>query len=229
MGEILINELTVVYMNGASQDKILCTVHVDANEHSHDVELIVDTGSFVSILPVNRYQSLFPRCDLTKPTVTLCTYSKEKIPVVGQLHATITHDGHSAKSSFMVVESGVTLLGLNMFVALHMCIEGDKVITANPSGSPDPKPILPVPMPLSAPETKVREIGCAKGFVHKIQLKPYAIPVQQKLRRLPFSVRQAVTEELQDLDKGIIERIDASSWLSPIVITQTRGGGMYMC
>lgn len=125
----------------------------------------------------------------------------------------------------MVVESGVTLLGLNMFVALHMCIEGDKVITANPSGSPDPKSILPVPIPLSAPETKVREIGCAKGFVHKIQLKPYAIPVQQKLRRLPFSVRQAVTEELQDLDKDIIERIDASSWLSPIVITQTRGGG----
>ena len=127
----------------------------------------------------------------------------------------------------MVVESGAALLGLNMFVALHMCIDGNKVITAaNPSGSPDPKPTLPVTMPLTAPETQVREIGCAKGFVHKIQLKPHAIPVQQKLRRLPFSVRQAVTEELQDLlDKGIIERIDASSWVSPIVVTQRRDGG----
>ena len=74
----------------------------------------------------------------------------------------------------MVVESGAALLGLNMFVALHMRIEGNKVITAaNPSGSPDPKPTLPVTMPLTAPETQVREIGCAKGFVHKIQLKPH--------------------------------------------------------
>ena len=39
------------------QDKILCTVHVDvgADENSHDFELIVDTGSSVSILPVSMH------------------------------------------------------------------------------------------------------------------------------------------------------------------------------
>lgn len=53
----------------------------------------------------------------------------------------------------------------------------------------------------------------------------------QKLRRLPFSVRCAVTEELADLQaKGIIECIDASPWVSPIVVTQRRGGGkLNMC
>lgn len=81
-------------------------------------------------------------------------------------------------------------------------------------------------MPLTAPDTQVREVGCAKGFVHKIQLKPHTIPVQQKLRRLPFSLRQAVTEELQDLlDRGIMERTFASSWVFPIVVTHRRGGG----
>ena len=225
--EVLINELTVLYMNDAVQDKILCTVHVDANEHSHDVELIVDTGSSVSILPVSIYQNLFPTCELAKPTVTLCTYSKEKIQVIGQLHATVTHEGHSAKCSFMVVESGAALLGLNLFVALHMCIEGNKVIpAAKPNVCPDPESAVPVAPPLIAAEAQVQEVGCAKGFVHKIQLMPHAIPVQQKLRRLPFSVRQAVTEELKDLqDRGIIERIDASPWVSPIVVTQRRGGG----
>lgn len=103
MREVLINELTVLSMNDAVQDKILCTVHIDANGHSHDVELIVHTGSSVSILPVGMCQDLFPTCELAKPTVILCTYSREKIPVIGYLHATVTHQGRSAECSFMVV------------------------------------------------------------------------------------------------------------------------------
>lgn len=75
-------------------------------------------------------------------------------------------------------------------------------------------------------EVHIQGIGCATGFVHKIQIMPNAVPVQQKLRRLQFSVRQAVLEELQDLqEKGIIERIDPSPWVSPVVVMQRRGGG----
>ena len=69
---------------------------------------------------------------------------------------------HPAKCSFMVVESGAALLGLNPFVALHMCIEGNKVIpAANPKGSSDPEPAVPIAMPLTAPEAQVQEVGCA--------------------------------------------------------------------
>lgn len=44
-------------------------------------------------------------------------------------------------------------------------------------------------------------------------------------------MRQAVTEELYDLlEKGVIERIDASPWVSPIVVTQRKEGGkLCMC
>lgn len=83
----------------------------------------------------------------------------------------------------MVVESGAALLGLNLFVALHTCIESNV--------STDPGLTAPAAPPLIAPEAQVKEVGCANGFVHK----PHAIPVQQKLRRLPFTVREAVTEE----------------------------------
>lgn len=57
--EVVINELTVLYMTDAdaAQDKILCTVQVKANGHSHDVELIMDTGSSVSIIPESIYQT----------------------------------------------------------------------------------------------------------------------------------------------------------------------------
>ncbi|KAJ8014421.1 hypothetical protein DPEC_G00040040 [Dallia pectoralis] len=62
-------------------------------------------------------------------------------------------------------------------------------------------------------------------------MKPEAVPVHQKLRRLPFSVRQDVSKELKDLQEmDIIECIDASPWVSPIVVTQRKDGGkLRMC
>ncbi len=119
--------------------------------------------------------------------MTLLTHSKEKIPIKGCLHATITHDEHSTTGSFVVVKADAVLLGIDLFVALHMCIEGRKVVTAtSPKESPTVQraPAVSNTTPQTAPETQVQETGCAKGFVHKIQLKPDAVPVQQKLRRL---------------------------------------------
>ena len=60
------------------------------------------------------------------------------------------------------------------------------------------------------PETTITlDIGHAKGFVHKVQICTDVKPVQQKLRRLPLSVRDTVTAELNELEKqGIIEGVD---------------------
>ena len=76
------------------------------------------------------YQTLFPTCVLAEPTMVLRTYSRLKIPVKGCMHATITHNGQSTTGSFVVVKSGTALLGLDLFVALHMCIKGDTVVSA---------------------------------------------------------------------------------------------------
>ena len=97
-----------------------------ANGYSYDIELMVDTGSSITIIPENTYQILFTTCDLAEPTVTLLTYSREKTSVKGCMHATVTHDGHSTTGSFVLIKSGTALLGLHLIVALHMCIEGAK-------------------------------------------------------------------------------------------------------
>lgn len=119
------------------------------------------------------------------------------------MRTTVTRDGHSTTGSFVVVQSGTALLGLDLVVALHMRIEGTKVVTDDSSDDPTARRAPTVPSTISqlAPKIQVQEIGCAKGFVHKIQLKPEAVPIQQKVRRLPFSVRQAVSDELKDLQE----------------------------
>lgn len=109
--EIVINVPTVLYINNTVQDKILCTVQVTVNGRCNEVELIVDRGSSVSIIPKNTCHGLFPKCVRTEPTFALLTYAKEKISVKGCLSATISHDGHSTAGTLVVVESDAALLG----------------------------------------------------------------------------------------------------------------------
>ncbi|KAM9165617.1 potassium channel subfamily U member 1 [Pangshura tecta] len=51
-----------------------------------------------------------------------------------------------------------------------------------------------------------------------------------KLLRLPFSVRETVSEELRKLvQKNISEEIKSSEWVSPIVVMLKKGGGIHLC
>ena len=69
-------------------------------------------------------------------------------------------------------------------------------------------------------------LGYAKVFVHRVKMRPDVVPIQQKLYRLPFAVRDAVSQEVKMLEEaGIIERIGSSEWVSPIVVTHKKTGG----
>ena len=47
---------------------------------------------------------------------------------------------------------------------------------------------------------------------------------------LPLSVCDTVTAELSKLEKqGIIEGVDSSEWVSPIVVTRRKNGKICMC
>lgn len=147
--QVVMNDITVLYVTdtAAARDKIVCTVQVDTEGHSHAVQLSVDTGSSVSIIPEPLYRTYFPTCKLLPPTVNLLTYSRDRIPVTGCMEATVTHDGRSTTGTFVVVKSGMALLGLDLVAALHMRIEGAKVITTLPGGSPAASPTSPVASP----------------------------------------------------------------------------------
>ncbi|XP_051794021.1 ribonuclease inhibitor-like [Acanthochromis polyacanthus] len=80
------------------------------------------------------------------------------------------------------------------------------------------------------PTVNAESTGTVKGFVHKVKVRPDVQPVQMKLRRLPFAVRDQVSEELQRLEKdGVIERIDSSPWVSPIVVVKRKSSRLRIC
>ncbi|KAJ8262031.1 hypothetical protein GJAV_G00161310 [Gymnothorax javanicus] len=73
-------------------------------------------------------------------------------------------------------------------------------------------------------------LGCLTSFTHKPLLDHSVSPVVQPLRRVPLALRDSVTQELQRLQAdGIIEPIDASPWVSNLVIDRKKSGGLRVC
>ncbi|KFD45566.1 hypothetical protein M513_13555 [Trichuris suis] len=78
--------------------------------------------------------------------------------------------------------------------------------------------------------TEVRAHAKLNNYVHKVKLKANYRPIRQKLRRLPPSVREAVSKEVTKLlSQGIIERVEASEWVSPMVVVHKKDGSIRLC
>ena len=76
----------------------------------------------------------------------------------------------------------------------------------------------------------VSVIGNVDKYIHKITLQPHAVPVKQKLRRVPLSLRDKVSQELKSLvDSDIIEPIHESDWASNLVVVQKPSGNLRLC
>lgn len=226
--EVDVPEYTVLQVEGNDMpNKIQCSVNIQAGQTMKKVELTVDTGASVSILPKCTYEQYFNDTPLQQSAVRLVTYSRTPINVLGCMQATVHMDGIQGPANFYVVDSGTALMGRDLISTLCLRIEGNTVYTPA-------KSVLPLPPTASVKHLTTTSpsatLGCAIGFMHQVKVSPTAVPVRQKLRRLPFSVRTAVSEELNRLlSAGVIERIDSSPWVSPIVVIQKKTGGIRMC
>ncbi|KAI7789804.1 hypothetical protein IRJ41_010978 [Triplophysa rosa] len=198
--------------------------------------MVVDTGASVSILPEAVYKKHFSQCTLTKPKIKLVSYAKEDLPVIGCLSATVgmSVNNNVVPAIFYVVTSGSPLLGLDLIRLLNLNIVSGKVqcidCESEISSAPTPAtgyvtgPVNTV-SPVSA-----THLGCVKGFIHKVQVNPTVTPIRQKLRHLPLSIRKEVSTELDRLHKaGIIEAVDSSEWVSPLVVVRKCDRHMRLC
>lgn len=214
-------EVYVLHLSN-SNDRLLCDVTVNApSAQPVTLQLTVDSGSSVSILPKHWYDMHFATVPLQAPTARLTTYLKEPISVLGCLHSTVSKFGLTCPADFFIVENGTALMGMDLIKGLKLQFDGHKVIS--------PSHVASV-CTLSSPPLKNVTLGCVKNFTHKVTVSDSVPPVRCKLRRLPFSVRDAVSTELRRLTEAdVIEKIDSSPWVSPIVVVQKKTGGIRMC
>ena len=75
----------LMLQDGQLDNKITCAVTINAKSTSCPAELVVDTGSAVSIIPEHLYREHFSDVPLSEPLSRLVTYTKSKVPVLGCL------------------------------------------------------------------------------------------------------------------------------------------------
>ena len=73
--------------------------------------------------------------------------------------------------------------------------------------------------------------GRLKNYQLKLHIDPQVTPVVQKMRRIPFSLKNKVTAKVNELlENGIIERAEGpTTWISPVVVATKPSGDIRLC
>ncbi|XP_072146218.1 uncharacterized protein [Dermacentor andersoni] len=191
------------------------------------MRLPVDTGASVSMMTVEDFGKHFGRQHRLSQTVDLKNFSKQCIDIQGLFQATVQFFQKSCSVMFHVTTTGTSLLGLDAIQRLGIQIDGTSLTCRLPSL---PSVQSPTGAPPGLDHLSSDELGLVNNFVHRIHRQQDAKPVSSKLRRLPLALRDQVTHELRRLeDCDVIERVEATEWVSPLVVVRKKDGTMRLC
>ncbi|KAL0194770.1 hypothetical protein M9458_008342, partial [Cirrhinus mrigala] len=111
-------------------------------------------------------------------------------------------------------------MGLDLFSALGFALvdtEGAAVLTVT------------APWQQQRP-TLFKGLGCLTSFMHQPLIDHSITLIIQPLRRIPLALREGVSAELQRLlSAGIIKPVDASPWVSNLVVATKKSGALRIC
>lgn len=181
------------------------TTENDSSTESRNIRFGIDTGSAVNLMSKIMFSNIFPNCTLRECNRQLHDFSGNPIHITGCVSLEMQYDGVlSVEDVYVVDTNNPPLLGICAFESLKL-----HRLWSNSS---------------------LNVIGRVDKYIHKITLQPDAVPVKQKLRRVPLSLRDKVSQELKSLvESDIIEPIHESDWASNIVVVQKPNGKLRLC
>ena len=184
-------------------------VHVDVELDGHKVNMQVDTGATVSIISEVLYNKVFKNHPLDPTTMSLKTYSGDKLALRGQFEVPVQYEGQRAKLPLVVVSGEKpALLGRNWLKAIKL--DWGSIFSVRNEKQIDE--ILQKHKPV------FQNKGTIKHFKAKLHVKENAKPVFHRARPVPYALKAKVEAEIDRLEKqGIISKVNYSEWASPIV------------
>ena len=211
--EIELQETTVLAVNTPAAQHVSAIVQIGKNV----INLTVDSGSPKTIISSAVYEKFSEPKALQKSDVIIKDAQGNIIPCRGFFDEEIYFKDRSVLARIYVAEFRMCLLGLPEMKELNLTL----------AFSPREVKICAT----SGESVGSKKMPLVKGFAHQIILKPGAKPVKSKLRPIPFSVREKVSEELRKWEEqDIIERVtDAVDWVSPIVVASRKDGSIRLC
>ena len=181
---------------------------------------LVDTGSDVCTLPFHVYKRHFSEPLQSCDSISLRNFDQSEIKIYGILpNVHCEFSERFCVIDFIICDKNA-VLGANAISKLQLTVSGqqDKLVTYS------------IDRTNKVEERQIGKLPKLNGFTFFIKLKPDApSSLIQKPRRVPFSLEAAIEKEISKLiQDDIIEEIDSSPYLSPIVVVP-KGDGIRLC
>lgn len=191
------------------------------------LKMELDTGSALSVISRKVYKEKFPHVKLRCTSLTLRTYTGEKVAPVGKPKVKVKYESKRRVLDLYVVQNdNVPLFGREW------------LRTSNLTGS-QPKDTVDSTQPIPVRLTRLLdhfapvfedEIGTLAQIKAKITVEQDAPPKFHKARPLPCSLHPKVEAELEHLEKqGILSKVEWSDWATPIVPVVKKSGEVHIC
>uniref|UniRef100_A0A1A8L2U7 Gypsy retrotransposon integrase-like protein 1 n=1 Tax=Nothobranchius pienaari TaxID=704102 RepID=A0A1A8L2U7_9TELE len=211
--ELFIDSITK-YNEGEADEQAYADVEVGSRHHIMSFKL--DTGATANVIPARLFKKRFKQVSLAPPTRTLSGYGGEKLNIKGTCQLKCRWKDIHKMLTFDIVETAAPpILGLRACLDLNL-----------------------VKLVMSVQITGVMEefadvfkgIGKFPGECD-LHIDPDATPVVCPPRRIPFTLRERLKQELDDMEKnGIIIKVkEPTEWVNGLVVAEKRNGNLRVC
>lgn len=192
------------------------------------VDMELDSGSPVSLMPKTSFERLFKSTELRESDIQLATYTGESLNVCGYLPVVVKYESQSHSLKLYVVNSGhSTLLGRDWLQKIKLNWKNIKFIQS-----------IKAQQPVGNLNQLKNEfvhlfddkLGKLVDFQAKLQIKDNAAPVFMRARAIPYAMREKVEQELNRLEKeGVVSKTNTSEWATPIVPILKKNNRVRIC
>lgn len=205
------------------------------------IVFLIDLGARVSIISQTFYDEHLAHRPLTPSPFTLRTYDGQPISCRGCITVDTQIAGKKPiRFQFHVAAHGESLLGVDLFDALDGRLQLGETTFGSTNGHSSAT-VAAVDRALqSVTETSTVTLadyptlltpsGTLRGFVHRPMIDTSVKPVQQRFWHPPLATREPVEREIRRMEReGVIEKIDASPWISNLVPARKKDGSVRVC
>ncbi|XP_055850659.1 uncharacterized protein K02A2.6-like [Episyrphus balteatus] len=207
------------HIQTAMSNKILTQVWLNGVIESFEV----DSGAACTVISEVTWNRINHENKLLIPsTITLQTWSKEKLRILGSSLVNIKYNNKDYKLPVVVVAGGGRcLMGRDWFPILGISVQG--VCALEVAGNA---------LNLEGKFRNVfsEELGAHKGPPVSLEILPGSNPIFLKHRQCPIAWKPAVETEIEKLvQQKILEPVMFSRWATPIVPVPKSDGSVRIC
>ena len=207
-------------------------IWINVKINQTDLRMELDTGSGVSIISKQDYESKFSHIPLRTTTLLFKTYTGERITPVGRLEIIVEYqDQRYALDLYVVKCTGPPLFGRDWLKHIKLNWQEINQMT----------PVVPsfigenVKAKLNQLQEQYKAIfqpglGKLKNIKARLVIEEGCQPKFFKPRQVPYALKPKVEAELDELERtGILTKVNYSEWATPIVPVVKRNQTVRIC